>query len=52
VAFSLGVLVAVSVFFAEEKGWKGDTKAEGTDHLPWKDQITLRIAGKAAEEVL
>jgi hypothetical protein len=51
VAFSLGVrVVAVSVFFAEEKGWKGDTKTEGTDHLPWKDQITLRIAGKAAEE--
>jgi hypothetical protein len=51
VAFSLGVrVVAVSVFFAEEKGWKGDTKTEGTDHLLWKDQIALRIAGQAAEE--
>ena len=25
-------------------------KTEGTDHLPWKDQIMLRIAGMAAEE--
>jgi hypothetical protein len=51
VAFSLGVrVVAVSVFFTEKQGWKGDTKTEGTDHLPWKDQIVLRIAGKAAEE--
>jgi hypothetical protein len=39
-----------SVFFTEKEGWKGDTKTEGTDHLPWKDQIMLRIAGKAAEE--
>jgi hypothetical protein len=51
VAFSLGVrVVVVSVFFAEETGWKGDTKTEGTDQLPWKDRITLRIAGQAAEE--
>jgi ATP-dependent Zn protease len=51
VAFSLGVrVVAVSVFFTEREGWKGDTKTEGTDQLPWKDQIMLRIAGKAAEE--
>jgi hypothetical protein len=51
VAFSLGVrVVAVSVFFTEKEGWKGDTKTEGTGHLPWKDQIVLRIAGKAAEE--
>jgi ATP-dependent Zn protease len=51
VAFSLGVrVVAVSVLFTEKRGWKGDTKTEGTDHLPWKDQIVLRIAGKAAEE--
>src|ERR1700726_294358 len=51
VAFSLGVrVVAVSVFFTEKEGWKGDTKTEGTDHLPGKDQIVLRIAGMAAEE--
>jgi hypothetical protein len=51
VAFSLGVrVVAVSVSFTEKDGWKGDTKTEGTDHLLWKDQIALRIAGKAAEE--
>jgi hypothetical protein len=51
VAFSFGVrVVAISVFFTEEKGWKGDTITEGTDQLHWKDQITLRIAGKAAEE--
>ena len=51
VAFSLGVrVVAVSVFFTEKEGWKGDTKTEGTDQLHWKDQIMLRIAGKAAEE--
>jgi hypothetical protein len=48
VAFSLGVrVVAVTVFFTEKEGWKGDTKTEGTDQLPWKDQIMLRIAGKA-----
>jgi hypothetical protein len=34
----------------KKKGWKGGTKTDGTDHLPWKDQIVLRIAGKAAEE--
>jgi len=51
VAFSLGVrVVAVSVFFTEKKGWKGDTKTEGTDRLSWEDRITMRIAGKAAEE--
>jgi hypothetical protein len=51
VAFSLGVrVVAVSVFFTEKEGWKGYTKTEGTDHLPWEDQIMLRIAGMAAEE--
>jgi len=51
VAFSLGVrVVAVSVFFTEKEGWKGYTKTEGTDHLPWKDQIMLHIAGMAAEE--
>jgi hypothetical protein len=51
VAFSLGVrVVAVSVFFTEKEGWKGYTKTEGTDHLPWKDQIMLRVAGMAAEE--
>ena len=50
VAFSLGVrVVAVNVFFTEEKGWQGDTKTEGTDHLFWKDQIMLRSAGEAAE---
>ena len=52
VAFSLGVrVVAVSIFFTEKKGWKGDTKTEGTDHLPWRDQIMLRIAGRAGEEL-
>jgi hypothetical protein len=51
VAFSLGVrVVAVSVFFTEKDGWKADTKTEGTDHLPWQDQIMLHIAGKAGEE--
>jgi hypothetical protein len=51
VAFSLGVrVVAVSVFFTEKEGWKGYTKTEGTDHLPWNEQIMLRIAGMAAEE--
>ena len=53
VAFSLGVrVVAVSVFFTEKEGWKGYTKTEGTDHLAWKDQIMLRVAGMAAEEFL
>ena len=51
VAFSLGVrVVAVSVFFTEKDRWKADTKTEGTDHLPWQDQIVLHIAGKAGEE--
>jgi hypothetical protein len=51
VAFSLGVrVVAVSVFFTEKDGWKGDTKTEGADHLPWQDQTMLHVAGKAGEE--
>jgi hypothetical protein len=51
VAFSLGVrVVAVSVFFTEKDGWQGETKTEGTDRLPWQDQIMLHIAGKAGEE--
>jgi hypothetical protein len=51
VAFSLGVrVVGISISFTEKEGWKGETKTEGTDHLLWKDQITLRVAGKAAEE--
>jgi hypothetical protein len=51
VAFSLGIrVVAVSVIFTEEKDWHGKTVTDGTpDH--WKDQIVLRMAGKAAEEV-
>jgi hypothetical protein len=53
VAFSLGVrVVAVSVFFTEKEGWKGYTKTEGTGHLPWKDQIMLRIAGMAGRSSL
>ena len=50
-AFSLGIrMVAVSVIFTEEKDWHGKTVTDGTpDH--WKDQIVLRMAGKAAEEV-
>jgi hypothetical protein len=52
VAFSLGIrVVAVNVIFTKEKDWHGRTVTDGTpDH--WKDQVVLRMAGKAAEEVL
>jgi hypothetical protein len=51
VAFSLGIrVVAVNVILTKEKGWHGKTVTEGMPDL-WKDQIVLRMAGKAAEEV-
>jgi ATP-dependent Zn protease len=54
VAFALDMrVVAVRVVFTEEKGWHGgtDTLERAADQLSWEDRITLRIAGKAAEEL-
>ena len=54
VAFALDVrVVSVRVVFTEEKGWHGgtDTPEGAADQLSWEDRITMRIAGKAAEEL-
>ena len=54
VAFALGMqVVAVRVVFTEDKDWHGstDTLEGAADQLNWEDRITMRIAGKAAEEL-